>query len=1717
MRKLITILFFFIHTFLFGTNRYFSSSSGNDITGNGTLAFPYASLQKLSTVLGGYPSGDSILFKRGDTFYGNITNLKAGMNYSAYGTGAKPIITGLSTVTGWVNIGGNLWEAPVTNVAANVNLVIRNGVIQQIGRFPNAGIANGGYLTLTASTYTSVTGPALSTTTNWTGSELVVKVRRWDITRAIVTNHSGGVVTVGSNLPYIPTLGFGYFFQRDSRTLDVNGEWWYNSAASKLRVFSTVNPSTFTYQIATQDRLFSSVYGTLSVGNLSFYGCDKKAIFQNGGSFFKFYNCDINYSGAEAITVNSAENITVTGFNINNTLGSGIRVYAQYTGPKNLYVNNNVIDSTCLIAGMEISDGINGSPALLCNGGDNVYVDHNRVTYSGYNGIQWQGNNVYVRNNFVDSFCMVRDDGAGIYVVENVNNLLIPIRTNRNVISNIVLKGVGTTDGTSGTGTFESSCNGLYFDLGSRTIVADSNTIAYIPGNGVHGNNDSNITMRNNTFFSGVVGFSFQRFQGASLMRSFTLKKNIYYPYRFRYRNLAINQPTLLTKEQDIALMGVLDSNYYSLRPGTDTSLTAITQWQPGSTNTQDTKNNFPYLTGTIGIETHSINVANTGYLEYNASNVNRKVYFAGLSKKDPKGNIYNDSVTIPPWDSRILIPNGTTQTPPTANAGVDKNITLPTNSVSVTGVGTNGSGSSRTTIWSQISGPNTATNSAPTNVTTIFGGLIAGTYVMKFKVTNNLGDTAIDFMTITVNAGNVSPTANAGVDQSITLPTTTTTLIGSGTDVDGTIASYLWTKVSGPTGGTITSPSSQNTGITALQQGTYVYSLLVTDNLGATGSDFMQVIVNAANVAPTADAGPCQVVTLPVNTATLTGSGTDPDGTIASYAWVKISGPTGGAISSPSSATTNVTGLTVGLYVYQLTVTDNGGLTASSVTQVTVNPAVIPPNIPPTANAGSDQNITLPTSTVTVNGTASTDPDGTIVGYKWTKTSGPSGGTIVSSTSAITNITGLTAGTYIFNLRVTDNSGDTATDAMQVIVSAANIPPTANAGANQSITLPTNSATLTGSGTDPDGTIIGYSWVKISGPTGGAITSPANATTTVTGLTQGTYTYQLTVTDNKGLTGSAITQIIVNPAIPPVNQPPVANAGADQNITYPTNSVTVNGTGSSDPDGTIVAYLWRKVNGPGSGTIVSPTSAITNINSLIPGLYVFSLRVTDNNGDTALDAMQVRVNPANVPPTANAGANQVITLPVNSVTLVGSGTDPDGTIVSYAWIKVSGPTGGAITSPSSSTTGVTGLTQGSYIYQLTVTDNGGLTGTSLTQITVNPVVVPPNIKPISEPGNDQNITLPTNSVNVDGSASTDPDGTIVAYLWTKTNGPVGGTITSPTSVTTSITGLTAGVYIFNLRVTDNSGDTATNIMQVTVNAANQIPVVNAGTDQTVTLPTNSTTLMGNASDPDGTITAFLWTKLSGPTGGTITSSTSANTGITGLTAGVYLYQLRATDNSGDTATDAVQITVNAANVPPTANAGVDQTLTLPTNSTTVNGSGSTDPEAPITGYLWTQLSGPSTALISNPSSVTTTISGMIEGAYVFRLRVTDAVGDTAIDAMQITVVQPVVPPSANPDTNRVIYLPTNSTTLNGVGTAYFGATITGYAWTDVAGNPSTGTIQSPTSATTNVTGLIAGLYFFRLTVTDSNGNTGTNTVRVDVIPIPPVRVGVLLRGYRFP
>ena len=193
-------------------------------------------------------------------------------------------------------------------------------------------------------------------------------------------------------------------------------------------------------------------------------------------------------------------------------------------------------------------------------------------------------------------------------------------------------------------------------------------------------------------------------------------------------------------------------------------------------------------------------------------------------------------------------------------------------------------------------------------------------------------------------------------------------------------------------------------------------------------------------------------------------------------------------------------------------------------------------------------------------------------------------------------------------------------------------------------------------------------------------------------------------------------------------NQPPVANASQDQNLTDADGSgaenATLNGSLSYDPDGNIAAYEWKE------GTNILGTTVVLTT-SVNVGLHNIQLTVTDNSGLNASDNVTVQVNPKpNEPPVANASQDQNLTdadgSGAENATLNGSlSYDPDGNIAAYEWKEDS-------TLLSNLVAFTYNFSVGNHNLILTVTDNDGLTGTD--NVTVN-------VKP-KEPLASENLTL---------------------------------------------------------------------------------------------------------------------------------------------------------------------------------------------------------------------------------------------------------------------------------------------------------------------------------------------------------------------------------------
>jgi hypothetical protein len=396
----------------------------------------------------------------------------------------------------------------------------------------------------------------------------------------------------------------------------------------------------------------------------------------------------------------------------------------------------------------------------------------------------------------------------------------------------------------------------------------------------------------------------------------------------------------------------------------------------------------------------------------------------------------------------------------------------------------------------------------------------------------------------------------------------------------------------------------------------------------------------------------------------------------------------------------------------FELSVVDHGGL--ENTDSCVVN--VIWLNAPPTAHAGPDQTIDEG-RTVTLNGSNSTDPDDGIASYAWVQTSGPQV-TLSDPNGQQSTFTAPDVGSggdsLTFELTVSDHNGLQSTDSCVVNVTYLNEPPQANAGPDQ--TADGGSVvTLDGSDSlDIDDGIVSYSWKQMSGPavtlSDAASDQPTFAAPNVEpdGVS---LIFDLTVTDAGSL--SDTDSCVVN--ITWQNQPPTAVVTPDYTETTEGALVTMDGSGSTDPDDGIVSYLWSQEEGE-PVSLSDPTSAVTTFTA--PKSESFGkdiklkLTVKDHGGlqDTADTFVYVMGHEVpNAPPNANFSYNDKKKL----IMFIDGSTDSDGTIVSWFWDFGDGRTS-TEQYPNNRY-----VKTGNYMVTLTVTDDRGDSDSNTKKIAV--------------------------------------------------------------------------------------------------------------------------------------------------------------------------------------------------------------------------------------------------------------------------------------------------------------------------------------------------------------------------------------------------------------
>ncbi len=934
------------------------------------------------------------------------------------------------------------------------------------------------------------------------------------------------------------------------------------------------------------------------------------------------------------------------------------------------------------------------------------------------------------------------------------------------------------------------------------------------------------------------------------------------------------------------------------------------------------------------------------------------------------------------------------------------------------------------TVLWQQTNGPGGVTIESPNNPVTNITGLDgSSTYTFRYTIVNNV-TACSSSETVTVSFA-TAPFINIVPDQlfascgsgSISIPYT-----AGGTGVT------QWSIISGPsTPAYPVLPTGYfNAGgspllVTGLSvPGTYVISIRRYSNIGIsceTAFDNVSVIVSHP---PTqSNAGTRQVLACNIFQTELTGNVP----LVGTGSWSQVFGPGVATIVSPNTNVTAVTNLVNGLYRFRWIISGGPSCPANQNT-VTVLVASI---IPTQATAGPDQNVCIGTPIFLSGNYPVLNEWG-----EWSVTPNTPGLTFSNINSPVSMVTGQQANTiYTFTWTIHNACGITTDDCL---INTSNTvgPVISEAGSDQCHGAGTTSVTMDGNDPAP-GTGL---WTRLTGPPA-TITDPTLYNTTVTGLTDGNYTFEWAISSGGCLpTRDTVMVTISAPAT-------TSNAGADIELCGTSTALSGNtpviGTG-----------LWTQEGGPGGAIISDPLSPTSGITGLSDGVFTFYWTISNYACPSSVDSVSVFVSSPGS--AAVAGPDQGLCAQT-SVTM--AATPPaTGTGV---WTIVIGPNSPNIVSPTSPTTVINNLVTGIYTFRWTVSGGTYCPSTS-DDVNVEVTLA-------ADAGSDQSYCEATTAVNLTGTVSTTGN-------WTQDSGPNTATITTTSANTAVASGLIPGVYVFRFTIS-TPGCTSSDVMTVTLYPP--ASTADAGPDQDLCDET-SITLAGNTP-------AFgtgLWTKLAGPGSGSfLPNANTPNATYTIAEPGVYVFVWTISNGS---CSNGDQVRIENSASPTTAVAGPDQTTVCSDEATMAA-------NLPAIGVgNWTQISGPNSANIQSIILPNTVIDGMIPGTYTFRWTITNGtICPPSIDEVEITALLTPTPAEAGADQ---LLCNQNSTTMTAtplvVGTG---------AWSQISG-PNSANFVNIADPATVVDNLITGTYVFEWTTTEGFcTSTDQVTVQNDALP----------------
>ncbi|TAF74017.1 MAG: hypothetical protein EAZ53_10500, partial [Bacteroidetes bacterium] len=935
------------------------------------------------------------------------------------------------------------------------------------------------------------------------------------------------------------------------------------------------------------------------------------------------------------------------------------------------------------------------------------------------------------------------------------------------------------------------------------------------------------------------------------------------------------------------------------------------------------------------------------------------------------------------------------------------------------------------------VSGPTVTGTSSLTASPLNIPGLTNGTYVVRLTNSQIGGAGACASAQKDVNLiiSRTPTVSNPGTSQNLpcnifsTVFAANTPSVGVGS----------WSQVSGPNLATINNPNLPTSSVTGMTNGNYTFRWSVS---GGVGCSIQQndVSYKVSSTVPSVAVGGTSQTICANSVLYLTGS------PIASYETAQWSvTPSGAVFSNLTSINTIVTNLGINtVYKIEYRISNTCGANSDIIT-ITTN-SVAGANA---ANAGLDRCLPTTTSSVIMNGNAP------IIGASglWTKVTGPSC-TIVNNTLPGTSITGMIAGTYVFEWSISKGGCSPTRDSVIITIgnpnSAATIVPVPS--------LCGSTTTLSGN-TPVNGT---GTWTQATGPGGATILGINNPVPTITGLVDGTYTFQWTISNGICPSSTAGVSFVVNaPSV-------IAVASA---ATFCGSSVA-SLIGNTPADG---SGIWSQVSGPSSAFISTVTSAVTPVFSLVTGLYKFRWSVSTGPfcpASTADVDVPVSLNAAIFPSTL-ALCDQ------SSATVYGTAGSAG------VWAVVSSTGTPIIVGTGSNSANIGNMSIGNHLFSYSVPGLFGCPNTSANiPVTVSGTGDNPNAGADQFLCNASVITLAGNNPVVGNGT------------WIKAAGPAGGLFVNSATGVTSFTGAVPGndvnPYVFEWNIANGACGVFKDVVRI-INYSS--PSTATASNLSNVCSTSPVTLTGN----NPTTGTGAWLQLSGPTVANLTSSITGNTLISNLTFGGYAF-LWSISNGPVCAVSTVQM-------------GLTVTGTTPTTATVVSPINiCNQTEVELTGNIatvgtgtWTRISGPNTPAITALNNNITSLTGLNSGVYVYNWSIRNG----SCTSTGVTTITNAALPSVPVVGGSQSLCPFDGLTLTG------GAVASGTArWVATSGT-SNPFIISPLATSTGVVGLTPGNYIFTRSVTSGVCTPTTAQVAITIATnCPPSAPNITISGF---